>query len=105
MRNRLIELLKQRSCVYIPCDGDCGDCKNIEMFDEDIEQIADHLIANDVTIREHGKWIKTCVPNVYQCTNCKRPTQMDMLCDSEVLRAFCPNCGADMRKEQNNDGE
>ena len=50
MRDRLIALLRQCSCVYMSCDGDCGECKNIEMFDEDIEQIADHLLANSVIV-------------------------------------------------------
>ena len=45
----------------------------------------------------HGRWVKTCDPDIYQCTNCERPTKMDELCDSEILRAYCPNCGADMR--------
>ena len=44
----------------------------------------------------HGRWMKTCLPDIYQCTNCKRATKMDELCDSEILRAYCPNCGAKM---------
>lgn len=50
MKNRLIELLKQRSCVYVTCDRECGECHNVEMYDDAIESIADHLIANGVIV-------------------------------------------------------
>lgn len=100
MRDRLIALLRQRSCIYMPCDGDCGDCKNIEMFDEDIEQLADHLLANGVIIRERGEWITPWVMKPYgkaygtpYCSVCK---QMD-----GGKGNFCGFCGADMRGEEN----
>lgn len=92
MRDRLIELINQAEKEF----GNTGKpVLDIE------EYVSDHLLANGVTIRERGEWKKTCVPDVYQCTKCKRPTKMDIFCDSEVLRAFCPNCGADMRGENN----
>jgi len=47
----------------------------------------------------HGRWIKTCVPDVYMCSCCKRPTKMDELCKSLTLRDYCPNCGAKMDLE------
>lgn len=50
MRDRLIELLKQKSCVYAPCDQECGGCNNVEMYDDSIESIADHLLANGVIV-------------------------------------------------------
>jgi hypothetical protein len=55
--------------------------------------------------RKHveGEWKKTCVQDVFQCTNCKRPTKMDELCDSEILRAYCPNCGAKMKGGETDD--
>lgn len=49
--------------------------------------------------RKHARWIKTSVPDVYQCSHCKKATKMDELCDSEILRAFCPNCGVKMDSE------
>lgn len=71
------------------CSISCSDCK------------AKYLYSKGYRKVERGEWKKTCVPDVFQCTNCKRPTKMDMLCDSEILRPFCPNCGADMRGEKN----
>ena len=50
MRDRLIELVKQKSCRYAHCDGECGECKNSEIFDDSIESIADHLLANGVIV-------------------------------------------------------
>ncbi|WP_458397427.1 hypothetical protein [Anaerotignum sp.] len=44
----------------------------------------------------HGKWVVTHIPDVFQCDYCKKATKMDELCDSEILRAYCPNCGARM---------
>ena len=49
----------------------------------------------------HGRWLKTCLPDIYHCTNCKRATKMDELCDSEILRAYCPICGAKMDGDGN----
>lgn len=50
-RERLIKLLEQCSCHYSPpCTGECGECHNVEMFDRQIEHIADHLIANGVIV-------------------------------------------------------
>ena len=50
MRDRLIGLIKQKSCVYAPCDGECGGCKNVEMYDDSIESITDFLLANGVIV-------------------------------------------------------
>ena len=44
MRDRLVELFKQKSCVYTPCDKECSGCGNIEIYDSDIESIADYLL-------------------------------------------------------------
>lgn len=50
-RERLIKLLEQCSCHYSPpCTGECCDCHNVEMFDRQIEHIADHLLANGVIV-------------------------------------------------------
>lgn len=49
-REKLVELLKQKSCAYVPCDGECGECRNVEMYDDAIESIAVHLIAHGITV-------------------------------------------------------
>ena len=50
VREKLIELLGQVSCSHAACDGDCGCCRNVEMFDDDIEYIADYLLSNGVVV-------------------------------------------------------
>lgn len=50
MRDRLTELIKQKSCVYVPCDNECGGCKNTEMYDDSIDSLADHLLTNGVIV-------------------------------------------------------
>lgn len=50
MRDRLIELLKQKACPFVHCDRECGECKNVEMYDDSIEVIADHLLAAGVIV-------------------------------------------------------
>lgn len=51
MRDRLIELLRQRSCYYVDCSGrSCVGCQNVFIQDNDIERIADHLLENGVIV-------------------------------------------------------
>ena len=50
-RERLIKLIEQCSCHYSPpCTGECCECYNVEMYDRNIEHIADHLLANGVIV-------------------------------------------------------
>lgn len=64
----------------------------------DANDIARFPVA-DVAPVVHAHWNKTCVPDIYQCSACKKAVKMDELCDSEVLREFCPKCGAKMDEE------
>lgn len=49
-RKKLTELLEQCSCAYPPpCTSECSECNKVEMYDEEIANIAYHLIANGVT--------------------------------------------------------
>lgn len=53
-------------------------------------------------IREHGEWIKvTNGRGGHECSQCGHyaPSYQN---GAEHLSDFCPKCGADMRKEQNN---
>ena len=46
----MIELLKQKACPFVECDRECGECKNVEMYEDSIENIADHLLSNGVLV-------------------------------------------------------
>lgn len=85
LKQRLVELLKESKL--------CSKRFDDQYSDGTISIIADHLIANGVTIRERGEWIKTGfgITERIVCSNCgsergsfKRPP-------------FCSQCGADMR--------
>ena len=61
-RERLIELLKQKSCMFVACDEECDGCGNAEMYESEIESIGDHLLANGVVVSANsatptGEWI------------------------------------------------
>lgn len=50
MNERLIELLEQKSCAFVPCENECHGCHNVEMYDDQIEALADYLLANGVIV-------------------------------------------------------
>lgn len=85
-RERLIELLKAKYDHY--CDQ-CGVNKQTDY----IENLADHLIANGVTVQKHGRWLDGI------CTNCgvEALEYVDEEGDWLVYTTdYCPNCGAKM---------
>lgn len=61
--------------------------------------IADMLIDNGVVMREKGEWIEGKKETLFRkqgnyiCSNCESHTGI-------VKFNFCPNCGADMRKDK-----
>lgn len=59
------------------------------------ERIADHLIANGVVVREKGEWVYDhwCE---FKCSKCGALSKTEPRGEEN----FCPNCGADMRKEE-----
>lgn len=65
--------------------------------------LADHLLAHDVTVREQGRWKilgKAVIDTVAKCDNCG---------EEAVWRtrnkpyAICPNCGAKMEVNHETD--
>lgn len=54
------------------------------------EQIADHLIANGVTIQVHGRWEKY-TPGYLICSRCKEHVAI-----FSGHKNYCPNCGVKM---------
>ena len=70
--------------------------------------LADHLIANGVVVREKGEWVKegpyTSVGGDYKkallCPLCYSYFVSDGNTPWQ-LHDFCPNCGADMRGDNN----
>ena len=89
-REKLAEIL--RTCEEIVLSWACG-----------YGQAADHLIANGVVVREKGEWIDRFVRD-WRCSKCGEPIykvrNVDGYCYDDKP-SFCPNCGADMRKGEN----
>ena len=54
-------------------------------------------IPNAEPERKKGEWVQISPAKIYECTACKQNVMTD---DIECYN-FCPNCGADMRGEQN----
>lgn len=50
MRDRLIELIESRTCRNNFCQPSCMNCANVPLQDEEVERLADYLLANGVTI-------------------------------------------------------
>ena len=99
MRDRLIELLnKVQAAGYAPC------YEGYEQFSN--EQIADHLLANDVVVQEQGEWMvkeyrispSIHLGNSIKCSCCGyRDEKGPAWTPSFGLFNFCPKCGAKMK--------
>lgn len=92
-REKLVELLEgAESAMY--WDGSSASY---------IAKIADHLIANGVTILEKGEWKlhgnDGDVSSSYFCNRCGYVIDEDEFLDIWSSMNFCNRCGADMRPE------
>lgn len=92
-REKLVELLDksfrkaEETCGAVAC-GDCdayGVDKDLCM----LTLVANMLLSNGVVVREKGEWISH--EGYEECRNCHAKAMFP--------HNFCPNCGADMRKE------
>ena len=72
----------------------------------DADEIADHLIAHGVTVRERGRWLNWKGEPFtegdfgwdWTCSVCKNTLEYEEPVTAEEFPSnFCPNCGADMR--------
>lgn len=59
----------------------------------DLEDIADHLITNGVTVQECGNWKYYHKQNKAVCTSCSFERDLDANFGKAIA---CPNCGAYM---------
>lgn len=81
IREKLVELLTE----FYGCDP--------MYYDVDALAIADHLIANGVTVQECGEWVQHCFE--IECTNCHQEALRDSF-NKYVFSNYCPHCGAKM---------
>ena len=69
---------------------------NPSPWDGEIRLLLDHLLANGVVVREKGEWIWDKRHSNYFCSRCGA---YDI-----TIPHFCSDCGADMRKGENDGG-
>ena len=102
IREKLVELL--REAPYNIFGNKLGNC----YFDSCLGLIADHLIANSVTVQEFGHWVtlEDCSNEGVYCSVChKKVYRHDYaLCNrkNKLRSAYCPNCGCRMVGGDNN---
>ena len=105
MRDKLIELLDK---IQLHGFDPPADAERYDPIYPTNEEIADHLLANGVTIRERGEWIRqtrelNAIKSEAICSNCGRDVVYQIIDDKWTWENFCPHCGADMRGEKNED--
>ena len=121
IREKLVELLEERTgCTYGGSYGDVIIEEEIEISDEEITRIADHLIAHGVTVQdaeqEKGEWNwkhrhrggfrkytgEDAFGEKYTITVDERFECYDPYCpacgklNEAIYLNFCPNCGKAM---------
>ena len=72
-KEKLITLIKESTgCTYGGESGDEVVESEIDITHEEIERIAEYLLANDVIVQKHGYWESRCVSgeDPYRCSVC-----------------------------------
>ena len=94
VREKLVEILKQA-----PFEGKVLD---EWWWEEKIKRIADHLIANGVTVQECGYWVSLtdCANAGVYCSVCHKKVYKEdyAWCNrkNKLRSDYCPHCGAKM---------
>ena len=75
--------------------------KNMDEIQEDLDMLFCMLPAENVAPVRHGRWIKENSRKksyLWICSNCRK---IAYFCggDGKCAYQYCPNCGADMSKE------
>lgn len=76
--------------------------RNEKLIDEWLANCVDDVIdeqpSADVVERKTGKWVYSSFGG-YHCSECGKQAPFWCFASTQQLSDFCPNCGADMRKE------
>ena len=94
VREKLVEILKQA-----PFEGKVLD---EWWWEEKIRIIADHLIANGVTVQEYGHWVSLtdCSNAGVYCSVCNKKVYIEDYAwrnrKNKLRSNYCPHCGANM---------
>ena len=98
VREKLVELLTDN----LPRIGNLPKCDNPLQYttDEIVERIAEHLIANGVTVQECAYWVSLtdCANAGVYCSVCHKKVYKEdyAWCNrkNKLRSDYCPHCGA-----------
>ena len=96
VREKLVELIEKAS---YECDEGTRDLYDMR---EVADGIADFLIANGVTVQEHGYWVSLtdCANAGVYCSVCHKKVYKEdyAWCNrkNKLRSDYCPHCGAKM---------
>ena len=103
-RQVVIDAMKKHKTFY--CDNSPESFRKLSYGDRCRVDEIDNCIAelvNTPSARNHGHWIDCKVSGHLKCSECgdKAPSMFDANREEydEWYSPFCPNCGADMRGE------
>ena len=60
-------------------------------------------IVNTIEVRPQGEWYYS-IDKGWECNQCHEIVKDMPTCMRKALYNFCPNCGADMRARENDNG-
>ena len=95
VREKLVELIKDGIRQGLRSKGD-------DRLDYSFEDVADHLIANGVTVQECGYWVSLtdCANAGVYCSVCHKKVYKEdyAWCNrkNKLRSDYCPHCGAKM---------
>lgn len=95
VREKLVELIKDGIRKGLRSKGD-------DRLDYSFEDVADHLIANGVTVQECGYWVSLtdCANAGVYCSVCHKKVYKEdyAWCNrkNKLRSGYCPHCGAKM---------
>ena len=102
VREKLVELLGVITCPNAICNF-CEHFKNKTACERHKKEvIADHLIANGVTVQECGYWVSLtdCANAGVYCSVCNKKVYKEdyAWCNrkNKLRSDYCPHCGAKM---------
>lgn len=105
MREKLVELLNIELCPIVCIGSECSYFDSERCYDE---KLADHLIANNVVVREKGSHVKRAVSKTYSVNGELISVQYKTFCPFCGLvcdTLFCAYCGADMRRGEEHESD
>ena len=95
VREKLVELIKDGIRKGLRSKGD-------DRLDYSFEDVADHLIANGVTVQKCGYWVSLtdCANAGVYCSVCHKKVYKEdyAWCNrkNKLRSDYCPHCGAKM---------